>query len=172
MAVSWQGTLGPRIEGLRWLVAQIDLVLLGAMEVAIFLGRKKLLANRYGRSATLVIFEIVSSGTFAAVLAAAQRRPPEFAAPFTLAALAGPLVARANFFGWPMAVCGVVKGLCAALSMALPSSATKIVAAAERFVVSTTIVLLLRALRQPVESAHADAVSEQGATSNAHTNKH
>lgn len=162
MVVSSIGSLGARFAGLRWLVAEIDLVVLGAMVVAIFLGRKKLLANRYGRSATLVIFAIVSSGTFAAVLAAAQRRPAELAAPFTLAALAGPLVAGANFFGWPMAVCGIVTGLCAVLCMALPSSATKIVAAAELFVVTTTIVQLLRALRQPVERATCDGPSAHG----------
>jgi serine/threonine-protein kinase len=157
MVVSWVGGTSARTAGARWLVAEIDLVVLCAMAVAIVLGRKRFLANRYGRSATLVIFAIVSSGTFADLLAAAQQRPPERAAPFTLAALAGPLVAGASFFGWPMAACGLLTGVCAAMCLVVPSIAPSIVAVVEFVTISTTIALLLRALRRPFEPTEAVA---------------
>jgi|LNFM01.1.fsa_nt_gb hypothetical protein len=152
MMVSWVGGPQMRSGGQRSIVAEIDLVVLATMVLAILVGRKRLLANRYGRSATLVVFAIVSAGTIADVLAASQHRSSEQAAPFTLAALVGPLVAGASLFGWPMAACGIAAGVAAALSIASPASANAIVAIVELLVVTTTITLLIRAYREPLDA--------------------
>jgi predicted Ser/Thr protein kinase len=153
MIVSWVGGAPMRSGGQRSIVAEIDLAVLATMVLAIIVGRKRLLANRYGRSATLVVFAIVSAGTIADALAAAQQRTSEQAAPFTLAALVGPLVAGASLFGWPMAACGIAAGLGAALSVAHPASATAIVATIELLVVATTLTLLIRASREPLDAS-------------------
>jgi hypothetical protein len=165
IVVSQLGSTRIRSDGLRWLAAEIDMVVLGAMVLTIAIGRRTFLVNRYGRSATLVIFAIVSSGTFAELLAAAQRRSAEQGAPFTLAALAGPLVAGGSFFGWPMVLCGLVTGMAAALCLVVPSAAPTIVAVTELFAVTTTIALLLRAVRRPLEAT--DPVAKQDSHANA-----